>query len=128
MAIRTSNVSAIVGLATMIVLAFVVVAPTDAAADTLDEVCQSVDRTPQTSCTMERPRDDEWVLNTGYQVGTGRKGAVESVETRFCEAARRAGVSGRVLRASEIPGAHGEGAVMQWSCDPPAVSSAPRRR
>jgi hypothetical protein len=125
---RSSSIAAAVGTAAMAVLASVAVAATDARADTLDEVCQDVDRTPQTRCTMERSDDGEWVLETSYEIGTGRKGALESVEARFCDAARRAGVSGRVFRESEIPGAHGEGAVMQWDCDPPAVSSPPRRR
>lgn len=125
---RTSDFAAAMGTAAAAALVSVGFAGTDARADALDEICQDVDRTPQTRCAMERPRGDEWVLETSYQVGTGRKGALESVEARFCDAARRAGVSGQVSRVSEIPGAHGEGAVMRWRCEPPAVSSPPRRR
>lgn len=121
---RTSCIGKWTGL---VAIALLALTTSDVRADTLEQVCLDLDRTPQTSCSMELSRDDEWVLNTGYQIGTGRKAALESVETRFCEAARLAGVSGRVQRASELPGTLGEGAVMEWRCDPPAVSSAPKR-
>jgi hypothetical protein len=121
---RSSTSGTWTGLVTLSLLAL---STSDARADSLEQVCQDLDRTPQTSCSMELSRDDEWVLNTGYHIGTGRKSALEPVETRFCDAARRAGVSGRVQRASELPGTLGEGAVMEWQCDPPAVSSAPKR-
>ena len=121
---RSSESIKMTGLAAFALLVF---ATPIAQAETLEQVCLDLDRTPQTSCAIELSRDDEWVLNTGYQIGTGRKSALEPIETRFCDAARRAGVTGRVQRASELPGTQGKGAVMEWRCDPPAVSSAPRR-
>lgn len=99
-----------------------------ASAGTLDDACKELDRSRETSCRIERPGADEWVLHTGYPIGTGRKSTVEAVETRFCEAARSAGVAGRVLRASELPGVLGKGAIVEWECGPPAVSAAPRGR
>ena len=103
-------------------------APGVARANTLDQACQELDRNRDTHCTLERPAADRWLLRTGYPVGTGRKATLEIVEARFCDAARQAGVSGRVLRSSELPGVLGKGAVVEWDCGPPAVSSAPRSR
>lgn len=108
--------------------ALVALAPllaTQARADGLAKECRKVDRTREAECEMKRPRGREWVLETSVQVGTGRKSAVEAVEERFCQAARQAGVRARVLRRSELPGAMGSGARMEWRCEPPAVSAAP---
>ena len=97
-----------------------------AAADTLEARCKEVDRTRQADCEMQRQPGSEWVLDTSVQVGTGRKAAVEALEEQFCLAARQAGVSARVLHRSELPGAFGQGARMEWRCGLPAVSAAPR--
>jgi len=103
-------------------------APGVGRADTLEQACLALDEGVGTSCLIERPDDHEWVLHTAYPIGTGRKSSVELVEARFCQAARSAGVAGRVQRAGELPGAFGKGALMEWDCGPPAVSAAPRRR
>lgn len=121
----SSPIDAAVAASVAIALVALVAGP--GRADTLEDDCHALDRTAQTSCRVERPRKDEWVLNTGYQVGTGRKAVVEIFEARFCDAALRAGVAGRVLRTGEIPNVLGKGAVMEFHCGMPAVSSAPRR-
>ncbi len=125
MASRTSGIASVARFAT---LALIILATTDSRAETLEQVCQDLDRAPRTSCAMDASRTDEWVLRTGYQIGSGSKNSLEPVEARFCDAARGAGVTGRVRRSSELPGSQGEGAVMAWICEPPAVSSAPKRR
>jgi hypothetical protein len=97
-------------------------------ADTLDADCQALDRTAETRCRLSRTDAEAWVLETGYRIGTGRKAGIEIFETRFCDAAKRAGRTARVLRSSEIPDVLGKGAVMEFQCGMPSVAAAPRTR
>lgn len=98
------------------------------AADTLEKQCAALQSTRQTGCTLERPRGREWTLTTRVEVGSGRKASVQAVEDSFCAAAGRAGAPASVTRWNSLPGTLGEGAKLEWRCDPPAVSAAPKPR
>ena len=94
-----------------------------ATADTLADQCATLDANGQTDCRIERPKGREWALTTRVEVGSGRKASVEAVEERFCAAAQRARVAGRVTRLNSLSGTYGEGARLEWFCEPPAVSA-----
>jgi len=99
--------------------------PGSARAGEIARACAAVDRSHRTACDLERRSDGEWVLTTRLVVDTGAKTQVAALERRFCENMRAQGQRGRVLHWSALPGAAGNAAKTEWSCEAPSVSSAP---
>lgn len=99
-----------------------------ASAESLDEMCRSLDESPVAACALEFVRSGPapgWELKTSLVVNEGSSAQVKRVEAHFCATVNSLRIAGQVTRWNQLSTHPLGGAEVKWSCGLPAVSAAP---